>query len=104
MTDGFENGLIRAIIFLIMGSMKLAATVARQTEKLNWKRMFNIFYVNTIAGWGFYSILTAYDKWFDEFPQMVFFIMVTTFLGFNMLNSEKFGNFIRRFFEFFIQK
>ena len=100
MNDKMSDLLITLVIFIIMGTLKLVATIAGSNTKISIRQKFNVFYVNTVAGWGFFSLLISYDDWFGKLPQKIFIIMSVTYVGFNILNSTKFLNFVKKFFEY----
>lgn len=105
MTDEILKELfITLIIFIIMGTLKLISIITKAESRLNLRQKFNIFYVNTVAGWGFFSLLVSYDEWFGELPQMVFFIMSVTYVGFNTLNSKKFLSCLQKLMQLFTKQ
>ena len=90
------------LIFLIMGILSVIAKLQKSESKLNLREKFNIFYVNTVAGWGLFSLLVSYKDWFGNYPQKVFTIMTVVYVGFNVLEYIKRQNIVGKFIEFII--
>lgn len=104
MSEYLKEILLTFMIFVLMGILKLLSRLAGSDKKLNLREKFNIFYINTVAGWGIYSGLVSYDERFGELPQKIFFIMSATFIGFNVLERLKESNFIMKIIELIFKK
>lgn len=98
--DSIQTG----IIFVLMGVFTVIVTISKSAKKLNLTEKFNLFYVNTVAGWGFFSLLISYDDWFGNFPQKVFTIMTVVYVGFNTLEFIKKRNLLGKIIEVFTKK
>ena len=100
----YQDLIETIIIFLIMGILSVIAKLQKSETKLNLRQKFNIFYINTVAGWGVYSLLIGYKEWFGNYPQKVFTIMSVVYVGFEVLEYIKKTNILGKLIEFIINK
>lgn len=89
MKDYFNEAAETFLIFVLMGVFTVIAFVSKTDEKLDLRKKFNLFYINTVAGWGIFSLVISIDDWFNAWPQRVFTIMTVTYVGFNTLEFIK---------------
>lgn len=89
MKEYFNEAIQTFLIFVLMGVFTVIAFVSKSDEKINLRKKFNLFYINTVAGWGIFSLVISIDDWFNEWPQRVFTIMTVTYVGFNSLEYIK---------------
>ena len=102
--DSFTDTVQTIIIFFIMGVFTVVTKVSKSKEKINFKKAINLFYVNTVAGWGIFSLLTGYNDWFGNWPQKVFTIMTVVYVGFNVLEKMQTENLLSKLIEIFFKK
>lgn len=104
MKEYFTDQVQTILIFLLMGIFSVVARISSSDSKLSLRQKFNLFYVNIVAGWGMFSLLTSYSEWFGEFPQKVFTIMTVVYVGFNALEKLKKSDFLSKLVTLILNK
>ena len=72
--------------FLLMGLLTIIKQGMKEEGKWDWRRALSKFFVNVIAGVGFYSFLLSYKPWYGEYPQKVGVIMVVVYAGSSLID------------------
>lgn len=103
MNHEINEWILTALIFLIMGIFTVIVKLTKSKKQINFKRMFALFYINVVAGWGIFSLITAKIEWFGIMPQKVFTIMAVTFVGYDALDRLRKSGWFVRLVEFLIK-
>lgn len=72
--------------FVIMGIFSVLKHGLKKESKWNIWKSLSKFFVNVIAGVGFYSFLLSYNQWHGEYPQKIGVIMFVTYIGSRLID------------------
>lgn len=74
------------LLFIVMGIFSIIQSGLRKRSKWNIWKSLGKFFVNVVAGVGFYSFLLSYDGWHGEYPQKIGVIMLATYIGSRLID------------------
>ena len=103
MEELINEWVLTAVIFLIMGIFTVVVKLTNSKNQVNFKQMFALFYINVVAGWSIFSLITSKIEWFGIMPQKVFTIMAVTFVGYDALDRLRKSGWLVKLIEFFIK-
>jgi hypothetical protein len=75
-----------AIILAIMALFTFLKQSINEPGPIHWAKAFTKVFTNFVAGWGFFSLVMAYDARLGEYPQKVGVIMITVYAGSRLID------------------
>lgn len=84
--DRFQGVGETILWFILMGVFSLLQSGLSKPEKWNVWKALGKFFVNVVAGVGFYSFLLSYKSWFGDYPQKIGVIMLATYIGSRLID------------------
>jgi len=84
--DRFKDIGETILLFVIMGIFTILKSGLSKQSRWDIWRSLSKFFVNIIAGVGFYSFLLSYKDWFGSYPQKIGVIMFTVYIGSRLID------------------
>jgi len=72
--------------FIIMWIFSILQSGLSKADKWNIWKSLGKFFVNVVAGVGFYSFLLSYSSWHGNYPQKIGVIMLATYIGSRLID------------------
>lgn len=98
-----EEWVVTALTFIIMGVFTVVVKISNSQTRLNFKQIFATLYINMVAGWGIFSLLTSWNSWFGVPPQKVFVILAVTYGGYDAIDRLRKSGWLGRLIEFILK-
>ena len=81
---GFIEGDL--LILAIMAVFTFLKQSINDKGPIDWKKALIKVFTNFVAGWGFYSLVLAYDARLGDYPQKVGIIMIAVYGGSRLID------------------